>query len=64
MMDNEPKRIEIWEIREPSGQPHWIEIDRGSIDDQLYLIRRLRAWSEGPPTALFTQVRYQGFRQS
>lgn len=41
----DPGRIEIWEVREPNGNPHWIELDRGSIDDQLYLLRHLRNWT-------------------
>ena len=55
----DPKRIEVWEVREPNGAPHWLELDRGSIDDQLYLLRRLRDWSTGSmnPTTL---VRYHG----
>ena len=55
----DPQRIEIWEVRDPSGQPHWIELDRGSIDDQLYLIRHLRDWASSG-TAPVTLIRYHG----
>lgn len=35
-------RMELWEIRDQQGGHHRIVIDRYSIDDKLYLLRRLQ----------------------
>lgn len=60
-LENDPQRIEVWEVRDPAGQPHWIELDRGSLDDQLYLLRRLRDWAfSAPNSGPITLVRYHG----
>ena len=54
------ERTVTWELRDPTGRSHYIEIDNESVDDQLYLLRRMRDLAvvqQGYPPLM---VRYLG----
>lgn len=63
-MDEKPGQRELWEIRDQSGIHHHIVVMENSIDDKLYLLRRLRDMAGLPDRGPGCQVRYLGIHPS